>query len=102
MNDASRTARQARNDLIKAAQAALAHDPTRKLLRWVLDQTGLFDPAFTGNSSTFYNEGKRDVGLNIIALLNEIDPYEFVRLMKEGADDIVRKRNEARRQSDEA
>lgn len=93
----SRSQRQARNELVENTRAALAHGPTRYLMRWILDQAGIFEPAFTGNSGTFYAEGKRELGLEVIALFNEVDPYEFVRLMKEGADDVVQKRNEARK-----
>lgn len=91
--DLSRSAKRARTELLDAARRALANEDARRLFRWVLDKTGLFEQGFTGNSSTFFNEGKREIGLELVALLNEIDPYEFVRLMKEGADDVVRKRN---------
>lgn len=99
--DMSRSERRAKKELMDRARRALGNEDTRYLMRWVLEQTGMFKPAFTGNSTTFFNEGRREVGLEIVGLLNEIDPYEFVRLMKDGADEIVRKRNEARGQSDE-
>lgn len=89
----TRSERKTRKKLLDAAGAALGNANTRYLLRWVLDRAGLFEPSFTGNSGTFYNEGKRDLGLELVNLLNEIDPYEFVRLMKEGADEIVELRN---------
>lgn len=87
------TAERERREMMLSIQHALTSPETRTLLRWVLQRTGMFDPAFTGNSTTFYNEGRRDVGLEIVAMLNEIDPYEFVRLMKEGVDATVLKRN---------
>lgn len=93
----TRSQRKARKDLLDHTRAALGNESTRYLLRWTLDQAGLFDPSFTGNSQTFYNEGRRSLGLELLALLNEIDPYEFVRLMKEGADDVVLLRNKAKR-----
>ena len=83
--------------LLDTFRVALGHEPTRKLLRWVLDQTGMFGTAYTGDSAaTFYREGRRDVGLEIVAMVNQIDPYEFVRLMKEGVDDLVIARNAER------
>lgn len=97
----TRSQKKARKELIDRVRAALADPNTRYLLRWVLERAGMFDQAFTGNSQTFFNEGKREVGLEVVALLNEVDPYEFVRLMKEGADEVVQKRNQARGVSDE-
>ena len=32
----------------------------------LLDSTGLINPSFTGNSQTFYKEGKRAVGIGIL------------------------------------
>lgn len=97
----SRSQKKARKELLEHARAAMADPSTRYLMRWVLERSGMFEQAFTGNSHTFFNEGKREVGLEIVALLNEVDPYEFVRLMKEGADDVVHKRNQARGVTDE-
>lgn len=89
-------ARTPQEQMLDTFRVALSNEPTRKLLRWVLDQTGMFDTTFTGDSATFYREGRRDIGLEIVAMLNQIDPYEFVRLMKEGVDDLVIARNAER------
>lgn len=66
------------------------NEDTRFLLRWILELTGLYNPAT--------DEGRRAVGLDIIAQLNEVDPYAYVALMKEGADDVVRMRSKNNRE----
>lgn len=44
--------------------------------RWfimrLLDQTNINAKAFTGNSNTFYNEGRRDVGLGILSAIDAL------------------------------
>lgn len=49
----------------------------------LITYTGLYDDSFTGNSSTFYNEGKRAIGLRLIADLEEVCPAEFVLMWQE-------------------
>lgn len=39
----------------------------RWFLMRLLDATNVHSKCFTGNSKTFYNEGRRDVGLSILA-----------------------------------
>lgn len=96
-NSKSRTEQRAERDLLKALELAMAVPASRVLVRWILEQCGLFEPSFTGNSETFYKEGRRSIGLEIIAALNKVDPYEVVRLMKEGADKTVELRNKDRK-----
>lgn len=38
----------------------------RRVLSYLLNESGVFETSFTGNSRTFYNEGKRDIGLDIM------------------------------------
>jgi len=87
----SRREKKARKDLLDNTRAALAHDPTRQLMRWILDRTGMFGQPDQATVERFM--GRRDVGIELLELMNELDPYEFVRLQKEAADDIVELRN---------
>jgi hypothetical protein len=41
----------------------------------------LYTSTFTGNSQTFYLEGKRDVGLDILKLLEDADPTIYPKLI---------------------
>ena|SRR6056297_443987 len=96
----SRGQRKAQKQLLDNTRAALAHGPTRLLLRWLLDRTGMFgQPVEDGSLERFL--GRRDVGIELLELMNELDPYEFVRLQKEAADDIVQRRNEAKKRGED-
>ena len=63
---------------------ALNHVLSTELGRWVfcrlLDRTDILKQSFTGNSETFFNEGKRKVGLAYMNMLGQIgDGVEGVK-----------------------
>lgn len=49
----------------------------------LLGQCGVFVTSFTGNSATFFNEGKRQIGLQLVAELTRHFPDHYVTMMKE-------------------
>lgn len=55
---------------------ALNHVLSTELGRWffcrLLDRTDILKQSFTGNSETFFNEGKRKVGLTYMNMLGQI------------------------------
>ena len=63
---------------------ALNHLLSTELGRWffcrLLDRTDILKQSFTGNSETFFNEGKRKVGLAYMNMLGQIgDGVEGVK-----------------------
>ena len=56
---------------------------TRTMVWDILGQCGIYNSAFTGNSQTFYLEGKKDVGLFILERLQEMDSKSYARLILE-------------------
>jgi hypothetical protein len=52
----------------------LGTDEGLRFLWRVLEISGIYRTTFTGNSHSFFNEGRRSVGLEIKADLLEIDP----------------------------
>ncbi len=88
----SRAEKKARKELVDATRVALQNESTRYLVRWLLQRSGVL--------SVGVDEGRRSLGVEVIAVLNEVDPYEFVRIMKEGADEVVLKRNRDRKTPD--
>jgi hypothetical protein len=71
--------RQTREDVreeAKKEKARLAHDAKRvfgteegeRIFWYLLDKCEMFTDVFTGNSRTFYLEGKRAVGLELLKL----------------------------------
>ncbi len=66
----------------------VAHKQGRRILWRLLSMTGVFTSSMTGNSQTFFNEGRRDIGLQLMAEVNEHSLEAFVQMMKEAkADD---------------
>ena len=57
-------------------QSALLSLLKNKEGRWflmrMLDATGINSNSFTGNSTTFFNEGKRQVGLELLSRISEL------------------------------
>jgi hypothetical protein len=60
----------------------------RAWLWWLLGECGIFRSCFTGNSTTFFNEGKREVGLPIMAELTEHFPDEYLLMAKEAKQNV--------------
>lgn len=48
--------------------------------RWffmrLLDRTGYKAKSFTGNSHTFYNDGRREIGIELVDQLNMMHPHD--------------------------
>jgi len=59
----------------------------RRIVYALLEKCGVYRSSFTGNSETFFNEGKRDIGLSYLAMVNEHCPDEFVAMLKEHKED---------------
>lgn len=56
----------------------------RRIVRTILDMTGCMDSVFTGNSKTFYNSGRADVGLEVMRDIAIADPKALMQIMGEG------------------
>lgn len=56
-----------------------------RLFNWILGLTGLYSSCFTGNSTTFFNEGKRDIGLQILEAITEADAEIYVNILRENS-----------------
>lgn len=55
----------------------------RRAIWRLLDITGIYRTSFTGNSTTFFNEGARNVGLQFLADVNEACPERYLEMLKE-------------------
>jgi hypothetical protein len=64
-----------------AALNLLRSEDGQEFLFWLINLTGIFAPAFTGNSATFFLEGKRSVGLEVYRLLMEADPLALQKIV---------------------
>jgi hypothetical protein len=59
----------------------------KDLIWYLLGFCELYSDTFTGNSQTYYNEGKRAVGLELLRLLEEADNTIYPRLILEKLED---------------
>ena len=60
----------------------------RRLYYFILEQAGVFRSSFTGNSTTFFNEGARNVGLIMLRDLMEAKPDALNQMMRENYSEI--------------
>lgn len=58
----------------------------RRIMWGLLGKAGVFKSSFTGNSTTFFNEGQRNLGLMYLNLINEVCPDQYVAMAKEAAE----------------
>lgn len=68
-----------KNDLVWLMSQARG----RRFIWRLLSKAGVFQSSFTGNSATFFNEGRRDVGLWALASITAHCPEDFVKMLTE-------------------
>lgn len=49
----------------------------------LLSDCKMFETSFTGNSTTFFNEGMRQVGLTVLMQVISVNPDAYVTMIKE-------------------
>lgn len=76
-----------RADMVRRDREALlwmlGDERGRWFIQRLLDRARTTSKCFTGNSTTFYNEGRRDVGLEVLASVAELG-IEAVKLKQKG------------------
>ncbi len=61
----------------------------RRLIWRLMSYARIFKPSYTGNSETFFNEGRRDVGLLILEEVMAAKPDSFTQMQKESTTDAL-------------
>lgn len=79
----------------EALKSLLKSENGRWFLMRLLDMTGVMANSFTGNSTTFYNEGRRQVGLDILAQITALG-IEAVKLKQKGELEYIERQLRAR------
>jgi hypothetical protein len=59
----------------------------RRFMWRLLDRAGVFRTSFTGNSTTFFNEGMRNIGLIVLADVMAACADQYVVMMNELKED---------------
>ena len=72
----------ARQD-IADLQSIMKNDFGRRFICKLLEDAGIFAPSFTGNSSTFYNEGRRSIALMFVPALEEHCAADYIKMQQE-------------------
>lgn len=55
----------------------------RRIVWRLLEKTRVYQDSMTGNSHTFYNEGRRSIGLMLMAQINENCLPEYIMMLNE-------------------
>jgi hypothetical protein len=72
----------------------LSTKPGRDFVWRVLEWCGVYKTSFTGNSTTFFNEGKRQIGLMLLEEVFTADPQAFTRMQLDAAADVKKNRSD--------
>ncbi len=76
-------ARNNRDQEIKDLKELLDNPAFRRFIWRMLTRFGMFRLSFTGNSQTFFNEGRRNEGLWLTSEIAQADPKAMAALMTE-------------------
>ncbi len=70
------------DDMMSSALARVMKTPEgRSVIYMILEETGLYNATFAGNSMDIYMNGKRGVGLWLLAAMDDIDPTCYPRML---------------------
>lgn len=68
---------------VEGLRKVMADADSRLWLRGMLEACGVYRTSFTGNSTTFFNEGQRNIGLMLHADLVRHCPEAMVAMLRE-------------------
>lgn len=55
----------------------------RRIVWRLLEKAGVFRSSFTGDNETFFREGMRNVGLMLVAQVNDACPEQYTTMVQE-------------------
>ena len=61
----------------------MSHEQGRRFVARLLDMTGLETTSFTGNSTGFFNEGARYIGVTLLREVKAVAWPEYLAMLKE-------------------
>lgn len=89
LSDPKKVGRKGLMDRIKDRQAkedalfVLSSIQGRRFYWKLMKRCGIFQTSFTGNNTTFFNEGMRNVGLELLKDVNELSPEAYLKMIQE-------------------
>ncbi len=79
-----KTRTQLKKDREKQSWEWVLNDTKGRHVLWmILANAKIYNPSFTGNSHTFFNEGRRSIGLDLLESINSINPKGYANMMIE-------------------
>ena len=72
-----------RDGYLEDVKAILKTKEGRRFVWKILEACGVYRSSMTGNSLTFFNEGKRDIGLQVLADVMDANPEAFLVMQRE-------------------
>lgn len=81
--DAEQRELTARENELADVQLLMSHPWGRRLMWRLLEKSGMYRTSFTGNSTTFFNEGMRNFGIMLTAAINDACPERYVEMVNE-------------------
>lgn len=84
---AAERAEETRQRILRMAFRDVMGTPSGRRVLWsVIDgRCGTFGASYTGNSETFFREGRRAVGIELMADLQSLVPDLFIKMLSEDA-----------------
>lgn len=73
------------HDPVADMSDVMATPAGRRLMHHLLGEAKVYQQGFSGNSSTFFQEGERNIGLKIIALMDRVDATLYPVLLLDAA-----------------
>ena len=68
----------------RSIESIAGTEPGREFLWWLFEICGVFMMSYTGNSDTYFNEGRRAVGNEVLHRLVNVKPEIFQAMIKSG------------------
>jgi hypothetical protein len=88
--------RLARRTELADVHALLSQRAGRRFVWRLLSECGVFKSSFTGNNSTFFNEGRRDIGLRFMVDVQEF-PDLYLLMVKESREPLEKEKEDGPR-----
>ena len=82
-----------REILLNDVRHVLSSVQGRRFVWMILDMAGVYRSSFTGNSTTFFNDGARNIGLRVLSDVMDAKPEAFLQMQQEDKKRKERKSN---------
>ena len=73
----------AREQQVSDISWMMGHERGRRFFARLLDMTGVETTSFTGNSTGFFNEGARSIGVSLLREVKAVAWAEYIAMLKE-------------------